>query len=164
MPTIIEQLEEISASLTEETWDTRKTGYYFVLGSNDKLCFCAHGAVQFVTDPVIKELHASNPNRTNLPTPLLKGEYSSGRMPSTLPASAAFYADKHCRGYHNKKTVWDNRPTWVRDNDLHGNQDVSFLLGMVGLTIDYNDHPSTRLSDIKEKFRQAIALARELNC
>jgi hypothetical protein len=66
-----------------------------------------------------------------------------------------------------KQDIWNNRPDWVRHNRIvdrcdYGNLDVHFLLGMVGLTVSYNDAPNTTLEMIRGKFTEAISLAQEL--
>jgi hypothetical protein len=55
--------------------------------------------------------------------------------------------------------VYDCRPGWVRNDTAAGNLDAHFILGLVGLTSQYNDSEKNTLDDIKKKMTEAADLA-----
>jgi hypothetical protein len=133
---IVQDLITARDSLTPETWIKKA---YFKQKENT-LCMCAHGAVQKVVNPACK-----------------KAANAAG-------ADAGAFAIEQ---YKDPLKVWNNRPDYVRqdktyDNINYGNRDLHYLLGMVGLTVSFNDHPDTTLEMVKAKFDEAIQLAKML--
>lgn len=57
------------------------------------------------------------------------------------------------------QSAWDTRPEWVCSSP---SLEASYVLGMVGGTIAFNDTVSTTLAIVHEKFDLAIALAESL--
>jgi hypothetical protein len=133
---IVQDLITARDSLTSETWIKGK----LFRQKENTLCMCAHGAVQRVVNPVCKKaLNAAG-------------------------ADAGAFAIER---YNDPLQAWNARPDYVRQDRIHnsinyGNKELHYLLGMVGLTIGFNDAPETTLEMVKTKFDEAIALAKLL--
>lgn len=57
-------------------------------------------------------------------------------------------------------TVWQTRPIWVRNPpQFVGSLDIHYILGMVGLTVDFNNQPDTTFAAVQQKFTMATVLA-----
>ncbi len=136
-------LIEARNSLTPVNW---RKGNFFKL-ENNNLCMCAHGAVQALINPackvVLQELDIASVN------------YAPASRGAIAGAGAGEGAN------------WTNRPYWVKNDHIHnnknyGNGEAHYLLGMVGLTILFNDRPDTTYEMVIEKFNEAIQLANQL--
>lgn len=138
--------EDIAHSLTEENWGKHSL---FEL-NNGQICMCAHGKVQARFNPKVKEILQSMLVRRKVECAFI---YATPY--SDTAASGEAYAQEHpsC----SLEEFWNKRP--VRDHEVDGH----YLLGMVGLTPSFNDDSSTTLEMVRDKFREAAALARQLN-
>jgi hypothetical protein len=142
---IVQDLITARDSLTPETWIK---GNYFKQKENT-LCMCAHGAVQKVVNPVCK-----------------KAASAAGTVPVAV-ADAGAGSALAIKQYKDPLQAWNARPDYVRqdliyNNINYGSRDLHYLLGMVGLTITFNDDPNTTLEMVKNKFNEAIELAKLL--
>lgn len=155
MKEIIQALENAKNSLTEEN-------YYkgnFFSAKNDLLCMCPHGAVQAQVNPEVKKFVNGY---TSGFIDAADAAREAANAAGSRAADAARSADAAVRDN------WDTRPTWVREyyvyaDKEYGTLDAHYLMGMVGLTISFSDAKETTLTMVKEKFDQAIQLAKELD-
>ncbi len=139
-------LTEARNSLTPANW---RKGAYFQ-SENNNLCMCAHGAVQALINPVCKAR-------------LLQSDITG----ASADASAGAGASVAGAGGANASANWTDRPDWVKNdvvynNKNYGNGEAHYLLGMVGLTIGFNDRSDTTYEMVIEKFNEAIQLANQL--
>jgi hypothetical protein len=124
--------------LTPETWSR---GPYFSEKSGT-VCMCAHGAVQLVINPSCKD---------SIIIGDIKGANIHASDHSPAERAVRGYADNDKPNFH---TTWQKQPKSIKQ--------IHYLLGAVGLTTMFNDHPSTTLEMVKTKFDEAIALAKLL--
>lgn len=181
---IAESLRQAQESLTPETW---LQGSYFGI-RGDRLCYCAHGAVQKVVNPeVARILGSARASATGLAAAFsgLAAERASSCAAAIVISVAAH---RHaCRARASTaaevaidaagaeaagvalhdvepQAVWKDRPEWVSENHhSYGSLDAHYLLGMAGLTASFNDDPKTTFQMVQEKFRLAIKLAETLD-
>ncbi len=145
-------LTEARNSLTPVNW---RKGTYFQQDHNT-LCMCAHGAVQALVNPVCRE---------RLLLSDIAGAGALARVGARASADQGKRAGERAGG--SASANWTNRPDWVK-NDIvsdrinYGNGDANYLLGMVGLTVSFNDHSGTTYEMVIEKFNEAIQLANQL--
>lgn len=141
--TLADMLTEARNSLTPVTW---KKGSYFKK-VNDTLCMCAHGAVQAVVNPVCKNSLTSN-------------QAIGHAIPVAWSNDGLRNVEAH--RFLSKQDIWNNRSLLVTKKIPEGNGEAHYLLGMVGLTINFNDAKDTTFEMVKAKFDEAIALANQL--
>ncbi len=149
--TLVEIIVAARDSLTPANW---KKGSFFKK-ENNNLCMCAHGAVQALVNPVCKialqQLDIANAGAS-------AGAGADGQRAG---------AGARARAGAGAGANWTNRPDWVKndriyDNINYGNGEAHYLLGMVGLTIGFNDRSDTTYEMVIEKFNEAIELATRL--
>ncbi len=146
---LAETLTEARDSLTPVNW---RKGAYFKL-ENNALCMCAHGAVQMLVNP-----------RCALKMFSIRDHISAAAASS----NERIYRREHpFRAPLGEAVIWNNRPNWVKNDFVqdkinYGDLDAHYLLGMVGLTIGFNDKKSTTYEMVIEKFNEAIELATRL--
>jgi hypothetical protein len=63
-------------------------------------------------------------------------------------------------------SVWKNRPDWVKKERFfnsisYGFVNLHFLMGMFGITVDFNDNSNTTLDMLKDKLSEAAKWAEE---
>ncbi len=166
--TIAEDIRKASDKLTEETWTK---GRYFRI-KNDKLCMCAHGAVASVCNRIVVDILATIPKNQawEAPDPAALGAAVAravGRAADLAVARAsdlavALAADPEAGLALGSRWSdgWENRPRWVKDSGLGAS--AHYILGMVGLTLSYNDAESRTLAEVKAKLEEAAQLAERL--
>lgn len=180
METLESKLTVARDSLSPTNW---RKGSYFKSEGNT-ICMCSHGAVQAQVNPDCKSI--PNPSLPVL-SPWLR---PWSRWIATHPNMSVMSAIKEAiesalfnslccgRGSNadlsgqftaaeTRKEIWDKRSDTVKsdyilDSVNYGNTEAHYLLGMVGLTFNFNDDPFTTFEMVQEKFNQAIALAKEL--
>ncbi len=141
-------LTEARDSLTPLNW---RKGSYFQ-SDNDTLCMCAHGAVQALVNPVCrKSLQQSN---------------IAWSVAQVAGASASAGAGASASAGAGEGANWTNRSDWVKNDFVYnsqnyGNLEAHYLLGMVGLTVSFNDRLDTTYEMVIEKFNEAIQLANQ---
>lgn len=148
---LINILTEARDSLTLETWIKRD---YF-RSENKTICMCAHGAVQKIVNPKVKPYLEKLDISAAAAAALLAGAAASG----AASASLAMYNVKD----NPRKPLlkfWNERHDWIKEDCGYGIKDAHYLLGMVGLTINFNDDTNTTLDMVKDKFNEAIELAK----
>lgn len=189
---IKEDLQSALNELTPETWI--RSSYFRVEGQ--RMCFCAHGALQKQVNPAVKDVLAKASLGLTTPISECVAEAIAARSGAAAPAVAAASAATAASSAAAAASIaapaaptiataiataiarssavladaltllrrfWDQRPDWVsKTNPDYGSFDAHYLLGMVGLTANFNDDPKTTLEMIREKFRQAIVLAEDL--
>jgi len=154
METLSDILIQARDSLTPKNW---RKGAYFK-DDNGTLCMCAHGAVQAIANPqcrlkLAESLVMAPATALAAATAASVGAGEAANSPSSTTTA-------------QQKNDWNNRPDWVKreriiNNKNYGNLDTSYLLGMVGLTITFNDDPDTTYEMVIEKFNKAIELAKK---
>jgi hypothetical protein len=153
---IVQDLIAARDSLTSENWS--QGSYFKPDEQGSKVCMCAHGAVQRVVNPECKKALTIY----DMMAAMHATDYIS--TDASDASDSAF--SSRIKGY-KLNIVWNDRQLWVRENFLHqgknyGNKELHYLLGMVGLTVHFNDHPDTTLEMVKNKFDEAIELAKNL--
>jgi hypothetical protein len=147
MSDIISQLEAARDSLTPETWTK---GTYFdrrtLEPSNHITCFCAHGALHLQVNPDLKKAYLNNESTQQLRR-MMRGD------PIKIASSAYYRLDPL-----DLLSIDQCREVWL----CRRGEEAHYLLGMVGLTANFNDRVSTTLDMVKTKFDEAIALAKRL--
>jgi hypothetical protein len=143
-------------SLTPENWN-RADGYFrqdHKSMPRGKKCMCAHAAIQIQVNPALK---------ANIE------DFYTSKWIHTNAVRAAGLAHLNVKLGANKKKLWNNRQDIMKDpasekelNDTYGSVDAHFLVGMVGLTVFFNDHECKSFSQLIAKFDEAIQLAKEL--
>jgi hypothetical protein len=93
--------------------------------------------------------------------------FSAERLAVLTAEAASTLGERAIKATPDYRSVWENRPESIRNNYItnrenRGNQDLHYLLGMIGLTWVFNDHPDTTLEMVKTKFNEAIELAKML--
>ena len=142
---MVEMLQEMKASLTEET---HFKGKYFTV-KNNHICMCIHGAADAVCNPRVKKILSS---------------YTGDRaVRANSEANFPPYVNT-IRHKNSSKETWDSRPDYIKQDFIYqninyGNRDLHFLLYMVGATIIWNDLPTTTLEMVHAKIDEAIVLA-----
>lgn len=145
-------------SLTPENWN--RNGGYFRQDNRSmpkgKKCMCAHAAIQIQVNPVLKEN--------------IEGFNTSKWIHNNAvyAASVAYFVGVKLGA--NKKKLWNNRQDDMKHlggtkeelNGTYGSVDAHFLVGMVGLTVSFNDRECKSFSQLIAKFDEAIQLAEEL--
>lgn len=164
---IADKLTEARNSLTPKTW---QQGNWFKADANGQhICMCAHGAVQAVVNPTVKNIIR------NYTAKVASRKLSSRKIQKGVEGAANVGSDV-CFGSRKMNTIgslkklFNNRtkhhfhPDDLNDM-LKNNPELNahYLLGMVGLTVGFNDGIRTSLRDVKKKFTKAIALAKSLN-
>lgn len=68
-------------------------------------------------------------------------------------------------GAHNTYLyTWETRPGWVREaSKNYGSTELHYLLGMFGVTADFNDAPDTTLEALHARLNEAAAWAESHN-
>lgn len=145
MSSIVHILEQAKNSLTPETWG--KEGYFFI--QNNNLRMCAHGAIQALVNPVCRVVLDKNRAAAHPATAIAR---------AVADAVRAALARRMATQSKSLKEIWNDCPDWVKNADTN----IHYLLGMVGLTIAFNDDPNTTLEMVHQKFDEAIKLAQEL--
>lgn len=147
--TLVDKLQAAHDKLTQSTWNK----YYFFEIIGDRICMCAHGALQSEVNPCVK----SSLNNKSV-------DYAKYFIRGAAERAAKI-------GQKNLNLLWSDRPDWIKDNFIistgktvsnTGNLDGHYLLGMVGLTAEFNDDFHTTFDMVKAKFKEAIALAKML--
>lgn len=141
---LVTQLQAAYNKLTRQNW--RKKSFFAV--KNDEICMCAHGAVRAVVSPKIQSILDKSISRET------KRSAASFYIESNSVYSAIFKGSDE-RLYskpHNKLSLAHCTP----DMRPH------FVLGLVGLTVQFNDYKDTTFEMIQSKFREAIELAKQL--
>ncbi len=140
-----DQLQEIKKIISSGRWI--KEAYF--KAHNDLVCCCIHGAGEIVSNPKIKSALMSLPESgiCNEAPMMAKeaGKLACGRFAARAGA------------YHGEQTLdltWKNRPDWVKDKSR--NQSLHFLLGMFGLTAEFNDHQDTTIQMVLNKLDECI--------
>ncbi len=143
MSIIIESLIAARDSLTTENWNKRA----YLQWKDESLCFCAHGALQAQMNPIVKDL-------------IEKEERAEANAKAFVAVNKAcskiFYEPIDCNSFG----FWNKRPSYIKGDAM---AESHYLLGTVGLTIAFNDSETTTLSMVKEKFNDAIDLAKDLH-
>ena len=146
---IASDLRTASDKLTESNWHK---GAYFKANGNE-VCMCVHGAVQSVVNPRVARILGSHGATTDAEASFAAA--SGGLHVAASSAAAATYAvaasgigpvDLECA-----KGLYLARRDWQIP--------AHFVMGLVGLTTEFNDAPNTTLPMVKEKLSQAIQLA-----
>lgn len=164
---IANDIRSASNLLTNENWG--QGSYFFVkmvsiktsemLISRDptdgNLCMCAHGALQAICNPITKEL-VSNFNQTRDAAGAWKVAETSARRSANAASRASQYRPVNTG---EPIDVGNARRMLEEQTDGHSSYESSYLLGIVGLTASFNDHPDTTLDDVKKKFEEAAKLA-----
>lgn len=148
--TYAEIFEDIAESLTEKNW-TQKS--FFAPprdgATNVALCMCAHGALQARINPAVQKF-------------MLKGQFPTVHVRYDV---AARDTTPKLNSHLSSSQIWDLRDYSYRMDVFDGTKgkpEAHYLLVMVGLTYDFNDHPGTTVEMVKAKFQEAAQLAREL--
>lgn len=165
---ITESLQEASDSLTEANWHK---GSYFT-EKEGVLCMCAHGAVQALVNPDVVAALTPSPARSPRPGELAEAEAPAARAATATAAmataaaatgaTAAFVGAARVTVAVEFQTaaLYKKRPSWVSGSSRGLN--AHYIMGMVGLTVGYNDAADTNLVKVKAKFSDAISIAKEL--
>lgn len=147
--TLINNLEQANQLLTSEVW---RQGSYFKLEDN-KICMCPHGAIHIHINQIARESYKNSLLPQIAPRTLTASEYGYSKIKSIRNE------DKNDRILIK---AWHERPKWIRKYSEYGNYDAHYLLGLVGLTVLFNDNKNTTFKIMKNKFQQAIDLAYKL--
>lgn len=161
--TYAEQLINIHNSLTEESW---LQGAFFCK-SGDTLCMCAHGAAQAITNPQVQKVLETNSDVASQLSALTAHKIENVVKLASFAADSASLAVFACAYKKNNfdlYKVWKTRPDWVKMNQVwenknYGNISIHWLMGMFGITPQFNDSSSTTLKMIKDKILDAVKWA-----
>mgnify|MGYP001557964647 CR=1 FL=1 len=167
-------LKKASDSLTEANW--RKGSYFSSDGPT--LCMCAHGAQQAQVNkqvrdivstfggslPAAKSAGSAAAATAAVVAATTSAEGSAAASGAGAAAAAAATTTATAAGtlpslVDAKCAAFRKRPKWVRERNL----DSHYIMGLVGLTASFNDRGATTLGMVKEKFAEAIIIARILN-
>lgn len=169
--TYAQQLRKISDILTEDNWNQ---GSYFDF--KDKLCMCVHGAGQTIVNP---QLQFVIQNYTQSLVKIENFDFDPGcRTPRVMPVEAAKDADLVSKQVNEKLSatidmdpiisydVWKERPSYVKNdyenyNKNYGNLNLHFLMGMFGITAQFNDDRGTSLQMLKDKLEECAVWAEQ---
>lgn len=152
--TVAEAIIAAMNKLTDENWIK---GNYFKNNDN-KICMCAHGAVQSETNSRVKEILLQLITDAAADTAPLSGAAALCRAAAwaALTVRGAVDADGAVNYYGNV-------PEWItKQNSVYGNLKAHYCLGLVGLTTSFNDHKDTTLQMVKEKMLLAAKKAEEI--
>lgn len=144
---LTKQFSDARDSLSGNTLSKR--GYLSV--SNNILCMCAHTAFHFQTNPRLRR--AVNVIDEDL-SPQLK---LSRMLAGIIPMNDAIMFGL----YNPTQEAWNNLPDWITTNTGRGSLEGHFLLGAVGLTFEFNDHPDTTIEMIRYKYDLALQLLQQ---
>lgn len=157
---LLSVLLEVKEILTPEVWTQ---GAWFSIienGFNDKgeltekVCMCAHGAVEVVVNPRVKTI-LSYVDIKDVDIRIYKAGLN--RHPKASVFSNHGY-DRMCLQTLTPEAVWGLRTSSpVYEDSI--TFDAHFILGMVGLTVGFNDNNVTTYKDVIMKLDRAIVLA-----
>ena len=140
-------LLQIKESLTDETWGKGR----FFDWRNDMIYMCVNGACQKIVNPKIVQMFIDEHCNYDLSTCaqveawIVYHEYYAAEV-----AELAVIKNR------DKKIAWKKRKKF-----RFGHLNVHYLMGLFGLTSNFNDSMSTTLPMIHHKFDQAIAWSKE---
>lgn len=161
---LVNKLRLLKHLLKEDVW-TQKTFFY---NKNGKLCMCPHGAAQVVSNPRVKEVykdyqeHITNKNSWQHRRKVWDFISLLNQCKRLDVGCAASDGHRYLNGSLSK---WRNQSDWIKSTTStlgYGNLEVHYILGMVGLTVEFNDSSSTTFPMIQQKIDQAIVLAKIL--
>lgn len=156
-----EIFDDIAETLTLENW--RKCVYF--KEDQGQLCMCAHGALQARVNPEVKKALTITTDvlasRAPAPAPAVEEAAMAGAGAQMLAVSIEnnFAA--------SSSEIWNlrsssSRSDYIYNGKNYGKREAHYLLGIVGLTVAFNDAKDTTLEMVKEKFREASKLATQL--
>lgn len=152
-------LKAVKKKLTKKTWTKRN---YFA-EKNKTLCMCVHGAGQSEVNPEVKKVLSLS--GAAFPVNIRAGAAAACAATAPFARGAVLAAVLASGSLLGAKNInWNSRPSWVKkdfflDGKNYGNLDLHYLMGMVGLTTEFNDNEKTILPMIKVKLDKAIKLA-----
>ncbi len=170
---IADQLAEMLSILTEDNW---VRGSYFSV-RDGHVCMCAHGLAQSVSNERVKEalgtdarlarrLEAAAEAAEAAEAVTAAGAASEAAVTAAKAAEAAVTAGaarsageaaEAARGSAEMvEASWEARPYWVMDSSVEN----SYVMGMVGLTANFNDNHT--YAEVRAKLEEAHNLAKEL--
>jgi hypothetical protein len=150
-----ELLREVRDSLTKENWD--KCCHLFSI-KNNNLCMSVHGAAQRLVNPqVAKALNIKGtPNQQDIALFLLPSLIATAARAGSVDVHDHPAAPIPIFDYF---FAWKNRLNWIKEN--YYNINLHYLMGMFGLTYDFEKQESTTLDMIQEKLSEAAMWAEE---
>jgi hypothetical protein len=145
-----ELLREVRDSLTKENW---VKGYYFDI-KNNIVYMSIHGAAQRLVNPQVRKALEDN----NI--------FAARRCAIDASPAAAVNAAVAILNNNHILSIWKNRPNWVKedyiyDNKNYGNLNLHYLVGMFGLTKEFESKESTTLDMIQERLSETAIWAEE---
>jgi hypothetical protein len=157
-----ELIRRAKDQLTSETW-----GKYAYFSTKDgKLCMCAHGAMQSVSNPEVVATLACRARRAPKAAraaaeaePAAAAALAKARLAENTASASAVDAAAVAARAESISEAKGKKPGWVSDED---GSEASYILGLVGLTATFNDDLSTTLEHIHAKFEEAADLAEKL--
>lgn len=166
-----EQVRAVKSFLLTHGWIK---GTYF-RAESEKVCACAHGAAQVVSNPCVSRIladsyHAPGPaaaRATAVAAHACAAEAADLARVAGVPAAgvlAARDAERAIDACAHTTTgallsCWANRGDWIRESHDYGNLDLHYLLGLFGITATYNDAKDTTLGKLVAKLDECAAWA-----
>jgi|SRR6185436_1078058 len=149
---ISEKLIEAKSYLTEETW---LQGRLFLIEfDSGNIRLCAHASCAVASNEAIKA-HYDKACAIVAAKQYAYADISKATELGELTLLIVASDKGNQLAKDGVMVAWKNRPSWLNENNQ-----VSYVAGMAGLTIDYNDTHS--LPEVLAKFDEAIAVAQSL--
>jgi hypothetical protein len=150
-----ELLREVRDSLTPENWDKN---CYYLSNKNNNLYMSVHGAAQRLVNPEVIKALGNDIFPADHRVVAAAAAVGPGAVAATTPRVTILN--------NNHLSIWKNRPNWVKEdyifnNKNYGNLNLHFLMGMFGLTYNFECQESTTLDMIQEKLSEAAMWAEE---
>lgn len=140
-----EKVRAVKSFLLTHGWTQGK--YFRVKG--EKVCACAHGAAQTVSNPRVNAIVRDS-----------KRAKDASFVAAFTRISSADAADAAVAARGALLSCWASREEWIRkDHAGCGNFNLHYLLGLFGITADYNDDKETALEDLIVKLDECSAWA-----
>ena len=163
--TILQTLRTVQNVLSEKNW---MQGNFYGLKSfsdgSSNICMCIHGATKVVENNTHELALIGCYNKQLLSVNLSKlfnilTNFNINEPTFESIILAAEVGKTNISKYDgNAHLAWNDRPDWIK-NRSSGTYEIHYLLGMAGLTVQFNDHWRTSFEMIQEKIQTAIALA-----
>lgn len=153
-----------------------------------KVCFCVHGAAQRIVNPKVRlacglsqEVPAQSiyaqltlVKESLTPDTWYKGSFfanpnyekvdMNALVPPIIHGTLRMARSAHMWTPHKETlNLWNDRLPATKKDLGQGKAEIHFIMALFGLTVKFNDAPTTRLQMIHDKLDQVIAFALEHN-